>query len=374
MPRRRQKHSPPAASSSRDEVHPRLAPYEPDDGSTLKYKDGIQLEAHEIVHYLRGEIESYHRQMLHMLPFQHPLWMADIPLLQGYQAICFFNKSVPIYLLRGDKKKQGLSHTVSFPLHNFLYKKWFRPYRSDIERGQFIAHVIDVCNQPESSNEATAVDVAMALRSAIHTRLLRLPPKQFYTITALFEALVVVIPAESYHRCNLISNVFTMTVLVLLTGEVNGLSGPISFDSIETEVERVTISGLSGVRTKLEVAVDFIMCLEKRETAAFGPQPDLVASTTNEPHPEEYYGSLYEAETYSAREMGWRYGPIVGPSSKWVSMKSYPEWTGTSAREDMVYTKQKTKWWRFHERSCTCCSTQQTEQTEEISFCPETER
>ncbi|PTD05997.1 hypothetical protein FCULG_00000070 [Fusarium culmorum] len=126
-----------------------------------------------------------------------------------------------------------------------------------------------------------------------------------------------------------------MLVLVLLTGEVNGLSGPISFDSIETEIERVTISGLSGVRTKLEVAVDFIMCLEKRETAAFGPQPDLVASTTNEPHPEEYYGSLYEAETYSAREMGWRYGPIVGPSSKWVSMKSYPEWTGTSAREDM---------------------------------------
>ncbi|KAI6758130.1 hypothetical protein HG531_003955 [Fusarium graminearum] len=152
-----------------------------------------------------------------------------------------------------------------------------------------------------------------------------------------------------------------MTVLVLLTGEVDGLSGPISFDSIENDVERVTISGLSGVRTKLEVAVDFIMYLERRETAAYGPQPDPVASTTNEPHPDEYYRSLYEAETYSARKMGWRYGPIIGPSSKWVSMKRYPEWTGPSAREDMVYTKEETKWWRFHEDSCTCYSTQQTE-------------
>lgn len=227
--------------------------------------------------------------------------MADLTLLRDFQAFSFFNKTVPIYLLKGDKKKTGLMHTITLPLHNFLYRKWFRPYRSDIERGQFIAKVVDVYDQPESSNEATAVDVAMVLRSTIHTRLLSLPPKQFYTITPLFKALVVVIPAESYCICSSISNISTMTVLVLLTGENDGLSGPIYFDSIENQAERVTISGLHGIRTKIEVAVDFIIGLEQREAAVFGPQPDPVASSASNNEffwgPPWYYSKSLTEET-----------------------------------------------------------------------------
>ncbi|GKU09792.1 hypothetical protein FLAG1_11476 [Fusarium langsethiae] len=108
-----------------------------------------------------------------------------------------------------------------------------------------------------------------------------------------------------------------MTVVVLLTGENNGLSAPVSFDSIENQVERVIVRGLQGVRMRLGVAVDFVMFLEQREAAVFGPQPDSVASTV------EDFEDMYWHQKRRAVQLGWKYGPIVGPSSKWVFMERH---------------------------------------------------
>ncbi|OBS20322.1 hypothetical protein FPOA_06695 [Fusarium poae] len=311
-------------------------------------------------------LESDHRTSLYHYWGTISLRMAGIPCLQGKQALDFFNKTVPIYMLRGDKQKRGLYSLLTVTLHNYLYRKWFRPYRTDIERGQFIAKVIDVEDQPESSDEATAVNVAMTMRSAIHARLLNLPPKQFYNIRTLFKALIVVIPAESYYICSSICTVSIMTVLVFLTGENDGLSGPISFDSIDDKVERVFINGMHGVRTKLEVAVEFIMFLEQREDTAFGPQPDPVASTAGDTTVERMFGSepIYTFERSHAKKFGWRYGPIVGPSSKWVSMTRYPKWTGFGARANMVCLNHEASAWVSHSSRCTCYTSQQTEEVE----------
>ncbi|KAG8354298.1 hypothetical protein FVEN_g7778 [Fusarium venenatum] len=290
--------------------------------------------------------------------------MAELPQLERYRALDFFNKTVPIYMLRGDKKTYGLAWPFFITLHNYLYKMWFRPYRSEIERGQFITKVVEVCNQPESSGEATSMDVAMGLRSTIHTRLLNLPPRQFYTITAVFKALLIVIPAKSYCNCSSIEDISTMTALILLTGENDGLSSPISFESVENEVEKVVIRGMHGVRTRLEVAVDFAMFLEQREDAVFGPQPDPVASTASDT--EELDGPMYCYEKSQATESGWKYGPIVGPSSKWVSMERYPKWTGWGARVEFAcYKKKEERDWRFHKQRCTCYLSQKTEEVNE---------
>ncbi|KAM0228975.1 hypothetical protein ACHAPO_010383 [Fusarium lateritium] len=368
MPRRRQKHHPPTASSSTDQDQSHIAPYQTSDTHLFQLDVGMQLEAHEILHHLRGIVEWNHRSRLYGPMVERPFSMTDLPRLQRGQAIGFFNKTVPIYMLEGDKNKRGLTNMLSITLHNYLYKKWFRPYRSDIELGQFIAKVIDVHGQPESIDEATAVDVAMTIRSTINAQLFRIPPRPFYTIPALFEALVVVIPAESYCICSSIANISTMTVLMLLTGETVGLSGPISFDSIENEVERVTIRGMHGVRTRLEVAVDFIMFMELREAAVFGPQPDPVAAAASDPVIQDIYGlePMYCFERRRATQLGWKYGPIVGPSSKWVSMERYPKWTGAGAGVDMlVYQKKEERAWSMHRDHCSCYSSQKTEEVNE---------
>ncbi|CAG7562579.1 unnamed protein product [Fusarium equiseti] len=256
--------------------------------------------------------------------------MADLPELQRDRALNVFNKTMPIYIMQGDSQKRGWSWLLSAVPHNYLYRKWFRPYRTDIEWGQFIAKLVDCRDQPNSSDDATAVDVAMAIRSTIQTGLLSLPAEQFYTKPALFKALVVIISAQSYYICSSIANVSAMTVLVLLTGVNDGLSSSITFDSIDDQVERAKFRGMSGIRAKLEVAVDFIMSLEKREVAAFGPQPDPVLSTAKDSsdvyaRPER---AMYENEERVAIRLSWRHGQITGPSSRWVSAARYPKRTG----------------------------------------------
>ncbi|KAH6964813.1 hypothetical protein EDB82DRAFT_437293, partial [Fusarium venenatum] len=294
-----------------------VAPYEPSDNVYPRLNAEMHLEAHEILHHLRGILESQHRATLYTTPANHPLTMAELPQLERYRALDFFNKTVPIYMLRGDKKTYGLAWPFFITLHNYLYKMWFRPYRSEIERGQFIT-----------------------------------------------KALLIVIPAKSYCNCSSIEDISTMTALILLTGENDGLSSPISFESVENEVEKVVIRGMHGVRTRLEVAVDFAMFLEQREDAVFGPQPDPVASTASDT--EELDGPMYCYEKSQATESGWKYGPIVGPSSKWVSMERYPKWTGWGARVEFAcYKKKEERDWRFHKQRCTCYLSQKTEEVNE---------
>nr|CEG05569.1 unnamed protein product [Fusarium clavum] len=153
-----------------------------------------------------------------------------------------------------------------------------------------------------------------------------------------------------------------MRVLVLLTGENDGLSSSITFDSIDDQVERVTFRGMPGTRTTLEVATDFIMSLEKREVAAFGPQPDPVSSTARDS--SDVYARadthMYDYEERVAMSLGWRYGAIVGPSSKWVSAARYPKWTGSGARADNRLSIRENIFWWNHMRDCTCFKSQYT--------------
>ncbi|RFN52418.1 hypothetical protein FIE12Z_3349 [Fusarium flagelliforme] len=298
----------------------------------ILYEPEEDLESHEILHRLRGQLEEQHRTQIWGMWYHHSFEMADLPQLQGDHALDFFNKTVPIYIMRGDSQKQGPpSYLLLAVLHNYIYRKWFCPYRTDIER-------------------------TMALRSTIQTRLLSLPPKQFYTIPALFKALVVIIPSQSYRICSSIANISAMTVLVLLTSENDGLSSSITFDSIDDQAERVKVRGMSGIRTKLEVAVDFIMSLEKREVAAFGPQPDPVSSTARDT--DNNYASsdehMYDYDERTAMSLGWRYGAIVGPSSKWVSAARYPKWTGSGSRADARLSTREEMFWWFHMSQCTC--------------------
>jgi hypothetical protein len=146
MPRRRPQHSAPLIPST--DGYPCCGP------ATAPYATGHiipeeQLESHEILHRLRGQLEEQHRSQIWGVWYHHSFVMADLPLLQRDHALDFFNKTVPIYITRGDIQKHGPhSGLLSAVLHNYLYRKWFRPYRTDIERSQFIAKIVDCKDQP----------------------------------------------------------------------------------------------------------------------------------------------------------------------------------------------------------------------------------
>ncbi|KAM5350808.1 hypothetical protein ACJ41O_007313 [Fusarium nematophilum] len=275
--------------------------------------------------------------------------------LDGALALDFRNKTVPIYLLSGSAEKRAQSYLLQTAIHNYIYPRWFHPYRTDIECGQFVAKVVPFFNDPDTEDEDSAVDLAMRMHTIINNRLDSIEAPQFYTTRPLFRAMAIIIPGQNYHTCGMVFRIATMPVLIVLTGEDEGLSAPISLDSIADKAEVIMVDGKSGVRTDLETAIGFVMFLEEREDAAFGPQPDPVASTAYRRIDAEGGYPLYEGEEYKAGRLGWNEGPLVGPSSQWVDMDKYPDWTGYGARTNALVTMWRERnAWSWHARDCTC--------------------
>ncbi|RSL49574.1 hypothetical protein CEP54_012372 [Fusarium duplospermum] len=267
---------------------------------------------------------------------EHQHWLAPYEVHNGTWAVIKGEVQLHRHEILHHLQKRGLSGLLLMVLHNYLYRKWFRPYRSDIERGQFMAKVVLAIDQPDTKDEGSAVDLAMRMHSTTTTRLDSIRAPQFYTTRPLFRAMAIVIPGQSYYTCGLVSRIATMPVLIVLTGEHEGLSAPISFDSIADRAEAVTVGGKEAIRTNLETAVDFIMFLEKREEGAFGPQPDPTASTGASALDNRTGEWLYENVQIMAEQLGWDGEPLVGPSSQWVDTDKYPDWTGQGAQTDAV--------------------------------------
>lgn len=169
--------------------------------------------------------------------------------------------------------------------------------------------------------------------------------QQYYTNRPLFRAMAIAIQGKDYSRCYNIRPLCDFPVLIILTGQNDGLSAPITFDSIP-DADTDTICRKKAARANLETAIGFVMALEEREDAAFGPQPDPVASTTN---------SSYESYEGHARELGWGNERLVGPSSQWVDMNKYRTWTGNGARYDRILNiTERRPFDRHLEMECTC--------------------
>lgn len=120
--------------------------------------------------------------------------------------------------------------------------------------------------------------------------------------------------------------------MLVRTGTEEGLSSPISSDPIAPRITGFTCGSRRelAVETTLETTVDFVMDLEKREVAAFGPRPDPVAST--EGFEDGYFRG--PAEFYEAICLGWPEDErLVGPSSRWIDVEKCPKWTGWSEGE-----------------------------------------
>ncbi|ROW02447.1 hypothetical protein VMCG_06104 [Cytospora schulzeri] len=185
-------------------------------------------------------------------------------------------------------------------LHHYLYRKWLRPYRSEIEYGQFLARVIltkptclseETCSQPMmdlvralSSNVCARANIAQNTAKALEEPAWReVPDQQFYIRQPLFGAVAVAIRAKHYTQE--VTDVGSIPVLIVRTGVEEGLSAPITLDSISEDSRIAVLPGsdgeISAVETSLEAAVDFLMDLEQREIAAFGLRPDPVESTRN---------------------------------------------------------------------------------------------
>ncbi|ROW01627.1 hypothetical protein VSDG_02066 [Cytospora chrysosperma] len=220
--------------------------------------------------------------------------------MSGEEANASCNRVAPFYILRSDNNHveadmEIWAETFLMHLHHYLYRKWFRPYRSEIEYGQFLARLIltkPTC-LPEETCSQPIVDLVRAQSSSLCARVdsahdaaledPRVRNQQFFIRQPLFGAVAIAIRAKQFPQE--VSDLGSLFALIVRTGVEDGLSAPISLDSISEDSRVAVLSGsdgeISAVETSLDTAVSFLMDLEQREIAAFGLRPDPVESTRN---------------------------------------------------------------------------------------------
>ncbi|GAB1316349.1 hypothetical protein MFIFM68171_06559 [Madurella fahalii] len=258
----------------------------------------------EVLWLLRVWSEGAHRHLIHLrgvtLTYQPSVQNINhLPEMdvQHFKDTC--NKTVPFYILANEQ-----CQLVFMVLHNYIYRRWLRPYRSEIEYERYICKFIsplDLDNHGSTPPSTSVINSLISLNNAICTQVQALhhtyaeraaeyakDPKslggrefvnchEFYVLQPLFRALLIVVCCDDYANENS-NTVGRLPVFMVRTGVQDGLSAPITFESIADKIQGCPNHPDSNVvKTSLETAVDFIMGLEAREAAAFGLQPDPVA-------------------------------------------------------------------------------------------------
>ncbi len=332
---------------------------------------------HRRVQSLRLLLERLHWEHVRLyacgLGLYHP-WIEDPdnPSLYKmflHQANDCCNKSTGVYVLAEPIKESRYEANfglVRAALNNYLYRRWLRPYRSDIEYGQFIAKTI-IPDRPSlwpDTSPAAEVDVAVSLHTAVCARaeetLLTVKnfdpndhpwnpfhaqdilswyadvdqiirDREFFILRPLFRALIITIRSSYEGYGSTSGDIGQFPVLLVHTGVEDGLSAPISFEHIAHKIHSlfrgVRCGRATAAQTTLETAVTFVLDMERREVAAFGPQPDPEASTAGNTgfrpgcldHRSEHIPDLSAIFISEGDE------PLLGPSSAWVDTEIHPE-------------------------------------------------
>ncbi|KAK5996451.1 hypothetical protein PT974_01785 [Cladobotryum mycophilum] len=135
--------------------------------------------------------------------------------------------------------------------------------------------------------------------------------QKYYTIQPPFRAVISVILSKNYNLHA--DDLSKLSFLVILTGIEDGLSAPITFDSIADEIDAHVTDKV--VIASLETAYDFVAELEKREIAAYGQHPDPEESSGENMMD---YGLLLERRDWECDidKLRWGDEPLPGPSSR----------------------------------------------------------
>lgn len=273
-----------------------------------------------------------------------------------YSADDFCNKTAPFYVM-------SVGTMILAHIFQWLYDRWLVPWRSDIEWGQFVAKIITVaypdrtrtdvtesseqivnriiklnslmCQQAETTRQEIIDEENPRTDIGHHKRIPRdrtpaevQRAQEFFILQPLFRAISLFASDPCGHFDTAIvkgsKRISQLPVYIIRTGVTDGLSAPITLESISmagqdvaADIIRESDGTVKAVRTSLEVAYNFLRCLEQREIAAFGQHPDPFESTKGLRAGYVQSGSQLRD---TAGELGWKceWDFPEGPSSQWV--------------------------------------------------------
>ncbi|KIL85040.1 hypothetical protein FAVG1_11913 [Fusarium avenaceum] len=308
----------------------------------------------EILDCLRGEMEASHRHQC----FHYSAWrtLFPCPFAKGSCSAFFYtlvtdfspghyedccNKTVPIYIMRTKNER-----LLGWALHHWLYLKWYKPYRNDIEHNQFIAKMFYSCLPPKNTPLVSLVTLVNELHGRISDQVVsyqkeaaHLPvgpyqypdeplscfrDQRFPILQPLFKAFTIIVLEENWNITMM--DMGKLQVIISLTGQEDGLSAGLTFDSIKNHVTNFVSE--TAVQVPLGIAIDFVLALSEREIAVFGILPDPVESTRGPQY-------LSKADTTTIDEYVQSLGrgdePVDGRSSTWIDTETHTGWPAASA-------------------------------------------
>ncbi len=345
----------------------------------------IPLPKDELLHTLRGLQEADHFQKLFQFSAFHG-WLCfpnhkaiDVGNLSGMRiedANGACNRTAPVFIMSDQVAGPGwrkvfcaadahesVMQLLLVELLRYTYQCWFRPYRSEVDRGEFLTKVNMVPRRPlpRKTCSQEMVDSIRIWSANLCARVEDTKSREvgvdeehagrrLYFMQPLFRAVAVAIRASAYTIET--HDISTLPVLIVRTGIEEGLSGPIDLTMI-TEGDRlgsvVDQSGrVSAVETKLDAAISLLMALEQREAEAANAALDPVKSTV---YMTNWWVDLAAG---AAEALGWdanTMGLLQGPSSSWVDEEKYPSWSG-HGHESSVRYQQNCQRYRARAEIC----------------------
>lgn len=273
---------------------------------------------------------------------------------RGYGGIIFCgNKTVPIYVLPSGGEDPTVP-VAQNPELDDLFEELFqglfsitcRRFEGEIDCDEFIAKLISPALPPHQSDtegwtfegyiKAVLVlnkgicDTFEQAQAALQDRP---SPSRFrsYHIHPLFRALAIVVQTSNYRNMissswfdssdESLSDIGSMVVTLVSTGDDRRLSAPITLDTTLTGVDKVSYTSLT-----LADAIWLVLELKKREklaTSTVPLQPVVVWNNGLKPQHHGGYSYLTNLPHWFTKTIGWTDGPIVGPSSSWVDLDKY---------------------------------------------------
>ncbi|KAH8711747.1 hypothetical protein HC256_008561 [Beauveria bassiana] len=320
------------------------------------------LSRKEILHVLRVNQEGNHH--LHISTYcagkkwllssrmHQPVDLDHASTLHHEDAGNACNRTAAVYLLRDEwcprarstEQPQGEEETsfIAAELFRYTYHRWFRPYKSEVDLGQFLTKV----NVPPAATDLPVKTCSLAMverlkrshtnfcervRDVIDNETLceevpdlfgghkwRRHMRPFCYIQPVFEAVIVAVRMGDFDFAT--TDIADMRTLIVATGK-EAKSGPIDLSLIDAadRLDSVFDNGrLVAVESRLEVILSFLLDLEQREHA-LGMQP----APANLP-----VCDMDHRVAMAMKNLGWDPAePLHGPSSAWVDTDQRSTWT-----------------------------------------------
>ncbi len=204
--------------------------------------------------------------------------------LERAEAKFLCNQLTSVYWLQSAQSVDATKerNSVSLLIFEALSSEWLRCYKGNpnIEYGHFFANPVRIT----PTGPATVSGILRAHRS-LCTQASSISLPQYHTLLPLYRAIVVIIDRQDWitkANCSTMKSdrlvsvrklTERQTVLIARTGVEEGLSAPISFQSLKWKslsLDRIDVNQkyVDVVRVPLTIAVQFIVGLQEREKRA----------------------------------------------------------------------------------------------------------